>query len=155
MAKVVNSINSVNLSSSFRTIVATCNYLGIQAVRLGYMWSNTATDPRCPDTLFCWMPKKHGKWNNQLNPTGTVWEEMPISPPNRQSVQDHLNEWLGKSHLKKVLFVKNKRFGDNDYHFIGVFVMDVQASKTAGHCVWKRIKSDTNLRHYEKSSPYK
>ncbi len=140
MAKVVNNINSVNLSSSFRTIEATCNYLGIQGVRRGFMWLNTATDPRCPDTIFCWMPTRHKNWNNKLDPTGTIWEEMP-SPANMQSVQDHLNEWLGKSHLKKVLFIKHKRFGDNDYHFIGVFAMDVPASKTAGHCVWKRIKT--------------
>ena len=138
MAKVVNNINGVNLSSSFRTIVATCNYLGIKAVRRGFMWWNTATDPRCPDTLFCWMPKKHKNWDNILDSTGTIWDEKPS---NKQAVQDHLNEWLGKSHLKKVLFVKNKLFGDNDYHFIGVFVMDVQASKAAGHCVWKRIKT--------------
>ena len=140
MAKVVNNINGVNLSSSFRTIVATCNYLGIKAVRRGFMWSNTATDSRCPDTLFCWMPTRHKNWNNKLDPTGTIWEEMP-SKNNRQSVQDHLNEWLGKSTFKKVLFVKNKCFGDNDYHFMGVFKMDVQASKAAGHCVWKRIKT--------------
>ena len=82
----------------------------------------------------------HENWDNKLDPTGTIWEEKPSSN-NRQSVKDHLNEWLGKSHLKKVLFVKNERFGDNDYHFIGVFEMDVQASKAAGYCVWKRIKT--------------
>lgn len=87
-----------------------------------------------------WVPRiNNTQWCNEMTDDGKIFYEYNKVSDEKRS--KHLKEQI--SHNKtRIVFYKQKDFlGINQYKFVGVFEMNIQASQREGKCVWERTST--------------
>ena len=125
----------------FPTIEKGCNAFGLTAVKCG--WSIKAgarfenapnPDPALKDVTL-WFPNAENQhWNNNVK--GSTIIETP-KDPSKNALQ--VNNFLNRPELR-ITFMKDDAQW-NGYKFIGVYELDINATKSRNACVWKQITS--------------
>lgn len=92
------------------------------------------------NNIEVWTPRiNNDTWCNEMTDDGKIFYEYnKVSDEKRLK---HLNEQISQNKIR-IVFYKQKDFlGINQYKFVGVFKMNIEASQKEGKCVWKRIST--------------
>ena len=127
---------SVLSEDCFENIDDICITFNTKAVHRGYLRAGGATIPGYPGWRL-WFPNENGSsWKNEISENGLTIREYPVD--NAKS-EEHIYRC---THLDETRITFLKR-GDGLYHFVGVFKLDKEATKTEGKTVWERV--DTKI----------
>jgi hypothetical protein len=132
------------------TIECGCQLFGKSPVKHGWL---TLAGTQLFDKVTLWFPQiKNDYWNNNPTPTSTydVIYESPKDPTkNARQIQKYRN----KGEVRVTFLKDYGTFHDNDYHFVGIYILDEEATNNSGKtddtrvCVWKRVckECDTDI----------
>lgn len=114
----------MQLNEHIHTIQGICQKYGIHWLpRRGYM--------PIAGNDYLWCPQeKTDKWENDLSYDGKRIDQIPVG--NIVDVNNSANQ-------RRITWHKGTLKPVDDYVFVGVFVLDEEKTKMAGHYVWKRI----------------
>lgn len=135
---------SVGDKDALRTIDDICKLTGGVKRDRGFLRAGTAGLPQHPD-MELWFPRviNNSSWLNEISDNRQTLYESNTKDPQKNS--RHIEDAIKKD-LQRVTFFKYKDvYGMEDYHFLGVFRIDAEASRKEGRCVWRRVSVDYKL----------
>ena len=121
---------NIQINDYFHTIQAICENHNIHWLpRHGFM--------QIAENDFLWCPNSTTRqWNNTLSADATRIDEIRLD--NAINQNQYINEMI-TARQRRITWHRGTLAPLNDYVFVGVFVIDADASRQAGHCVWTRI----------------
>lgn len=125
---------------AFQTIDETCMFLGTQAISRGYLKVGVAPIS-LNEKLEIWFPNESNdkRWENKLNDEEGTFTEYNSDDTKRE---EHVAACLKDNKVRVTFFKSKTKYNDNQYHFIGVFVLDIAATEEQGKCIWRRISKE-------------
>lgn len=128
---------------SLQTIDEIWEVFGTGAKTRGFLKPGAAPIP-LNEKLETWYPNEENDkgWENRLSDDeGTLTEYHEDAEKRKEH-----KEACVKDNKVRVTFFKSKsKFHDNQYHFIGVFVLDIAATNEQEKCVWHKISNEYYL----------
>ena len=96
------------------------------------------------DCLVWWPNAKHPIWINEMSDNGNTIVEYNNDPNKRTAHVNDISE-NKQDELRITFYRKRDNFGQNYYRFVGVYKIDVDASKKDNKCIWRRISTECIL----------
>lgn len=94
--------------------------------------------------LVWWPNAKHPIWINEMSDNGNTIVEYNNDPNKRTAHVNDISE-NKQDELRITFYRKRDNFGQNYYRFVGVYKIDVEASKKDNMCIWRRISTECIL----------
>lgn len=125
---------------SLQTIDEICSVFGTEAVHRGFLRIG-ATPLPLNNELHVWYPNADNDkgWVNQLSADGATFTEYHADSDKRI---EHIAACIEDNKVRVTFFKSKDKFQDNQYHFIGVFVLDIEATQKQEQCVWHKISNE-------------
>ena len=128
-----------------RTMTSAYNIFEAKARDLGFLKEGTAYVPG-EEYLQVWCSKKGSdKWANDVSADRKVYIE---GIKKNVDASEHVNKCIATK-CKRIAFYSDKdMFGDNAYHFIGVFKLNEDKSLKKKCCIWERESEEYKLKKH-------
>lgn len=134
----------VDDNDALRTIDDICKLTcGVKRDR-GFLRAGTAGLPQHPD-MELWFPRVSNKsnWLNEKSEDRQTLYESNTKDPEKNS--NHIEDAIKKNLLRVTFFKYKDNLGIENYFFLGIFRIDVEASRNEKKCVWRRVSTEYKL----------
>ncbi len=125
------------------TIDEICAVFGTEATHRGFLRIGATPIP-LNQKLEIWYPNtdNNNGWKNNLFDDASTFTEYNEDP---EKCKEHIEACTNDNKVRITFFKSKERYHDNQYHFIGVFVLDIVATKESGKCTWHKISNEYYL----------
>lgn len=127
----------------FPTIDEICKRFGTQATSRGYLKVG-ATPVPMNDELHIWYPNTSNDkgWKNELSEDGYTLTEYHKDEEKRE---EHVKICIAENKVRITFLKSTEKYNDNEYHFIGIFALNIKETEAQGKCVWHKISNECCL----------
>lgn len=122
------------------TIDEICAVFGTDATHRGFLRIGTTPVP-LNSGIEIWYPNADNDkgWENKLPDGNGIFTEYHEDAEKRK---EHVEACLKDNKVRVTFFKSKDKYHDTQYHFIGVFVLDIPATKEQGKCIWHKISNE-------------
>lgn len=134
----------VDDNDALRTIDDICKLTGGVKRDRGFLRAGTAGLPQHAD-MELWFPRiaNNSSWLNEISDDRQTLYESNTKDPEKNS--NHIEDAIKKNLLRVTFFKYEDDLGIENYFFLGIFRIDVEASRNEKKCVWRRVSTEYKL----------